>query len=238
MADRVALVTGGTGALGRAVVRRFIEASYPVHVPWVVESEVDELRSYLGDAAGGLTLHEADVTDERSVSGLVAAIERKAAPVTILANIVGGFRMASIEETTLTDWQKMLELNATSAFLCSRAVVPGMKRAKSGRIVNVTAQPALTRGAKNMAAYAAAKAAVLNFTESLSKELVGSGITVNAIAPTTIDTEANRKSMPDADRSTWLEPEEIAEVIAFLVSEAAGVVTGTAVNLNVRRETT
>jgi NAD(P)-dependent dehydrogenase (short-subunit alcohol dehydrogenase family) len=126
----------------------------------------------------------------------------------------------------------MMAMNATSAFLCCKYAAPFLKASGSGRIVNVAAQPALGRGASNMSAYSASKTAVLNLTYSLSQELVRDGITVNAIVPSTIDTPANRASMPDADRSTWLAPEAIAGVIAFLASDAAGIVTGTAVNLS------
>jgi NAD(P)-dependent dehydrogenase (short-subunit alcohol dehydrogenase family) len=125
----------------------------------------------------------------------------------------------------------MLALNATSTFLCAREAVKCM-RPRGGRIVTVAAVPAVTRGAANLSAYSAAKAAVLNLTQSLSKELVGDGITVNAIVPSTIDTPANRAAMPDADPSAWLEPAAIAEVVLWLAGESAGIVTGTAVMLS------
>jgi NAD(P)-dependent dehydrogenase (short-subunit alcohol dehydrogenase family) len=107
-----------------------------------------------------------------------------------------------------------------------------MRRARRGRIVTVTAFPAVERGAANVSSYAAAKSAVLNLTQSLSKELAPDGITVNAIAPSIIDTPANRAAMPDANRSTWLDPAAIAEVIAWLASDAAGIVTGSVLTLS------
>jgi NAD(P)-dependent dehydrogenase (short-subunit alcohol dehydrogenase family) len=149
-----------------------------------------------------------------------------------LVNLVGGFAMAPVEGTERAAWERMLQLNATSAFLCIRAAVPAMKAARAGRIVNVSSAPALNRGAEKMSAYSAAKAAVLNLTESLAKELAPWAITVNAIVPSVIDTPANRQASPGADRATWLQPAEVAEVIGFLASEAAGIVTGTAVNLS------
>lgn len=214
----VALVTGGTGALGRAVVRRLLAEGADVHVTWHSRGELDDFRNYLGEDAEQVVLHEADVTDPDSVAALFGELNRLDA----LANVVGGFAMGSLEDTTPKAWHHMMNLNATSAFLCASA---------RGRIVNVASGPALARGAANMSAYAAAKAAVLNLTYSLSKELGKDRITVNAIVPSVIDTPANREAMPDADRSSWLAPEEIAEVIAFLVSDAAEIVTGTAVNL-------
>lgn len=227
LAGRHALVTGGTGALGRAVAQRLHTEGAVVHVSWVSEKERDEFVAAHGGAAP-VTLHRADVTDARSVDALFA----ETGPVDMLANVVGGFALASLAETSPELWRKMLALNATSAFLCSRAAAVGMRHAHRGRIVNVAAQPALDRGAASMSAYAASKAAVLNLTYSLARELAPDGITVNAIVPSVIDTAANRAAMPDADRTTWLAPEEIAGVIAFLGSEDAAIVTGTAVNLS------
>jgi NAD(P)-dependent dehydrogenase (short-subunit alcohol dehydrogenase family) len=227
LADRVALVTGGTGALGAAVVQRLNADGASVHATWRSETERDAFVAAHGGSVP-VTLHRADVTDAQSV----AALFDETGPVHILANVVGGFALAPLEETSPELWRKMLDLNATSAFLCSRAAVTGMRRARGGRIVNVAAQPALGRGAASMSAYAASKAAVLNLTYSLARELAPDGITVNAIVPSVIDTPANRAAMPDADRSTWLAPEEIAGVIAFLASDDAAIVTGTAMNLS------
>lgn len=144
---------------------------------------------------------------------------------------MGGFAYASLGDTEPATWDRMLSMNATSAFLCCRAAVPGMRAGKWGRIVNVASVPAVGGGAANLTAYSAAKAAVLNLTYSLAKELMADGITANAIVPSTIDTPANRAAMPDADRSTWLSAEAIGDVVVMLASEQAGIVTGTAVNL-------
>ena len=232
LSGRVALVTGGTGALGRAVVARLVADNADVHVSWVTEAEAASLQTVLGPDAHRVHLHRADVTDPVSVDRLVSSVTETTGRLDILANIVGGFAFAPIEQTDSALWQRMLSLNATSVFLCCRAAAPAMRGQRWGRIVNVAAVPALERGAAGMSAYAASKAAVLNLTYSLAKELGPSGVTVNAIVPSIIDTPANRKAMPEADTSTWLQPEEIADVIAFLVSERAGVVTGTAVNLS------
>jgi NAD(P)-dependent dehydrogenase (short-subunit alcohol dehydrogenase family) len=230
-ARRVALVTGGTGALGRAVVARLVADAMEVHASWVHEAEADELKAALGRDTERVHLHRADVTEPTSVEQLFADVVSGTDRLDILANVVGGFALAPLEETDPAVWQRMLALNATSAFLCCRAAAPLMRRRQWGRIVNVASAPALERGAASMSAYAASKAAVLNLTYSLAKELGPSGITVNAVVPSIIDTPANRNAMPQADTSTWLRPPEIAEVVAFLVSERAAVVTGTAVNL-------
>lgn len=228
--NRVALVTGGTGALGRAVVKRLAADGAKVHVPWIVEKEVADLKRGLGKLASRVTLHASDVTEEASVRALFRTVEVRSGRLDILANVCGGFAYASLEETDLATWTRMLNMNATSAFLCCRAGAAQMK-AKGGRIVNVAAGPALNRGAAMMSAYAASKAAVLNLTYSLSEELKPSKITVNAIVPTIIDTPANRTAMPKADTSSWLKPEEIADVISFLVGDSGKIVTGTAVAL-------
>lgn len=232
MSSRTVLITGGTGALGRAAVRHFVEAGARVHVPWVVEREVNELRDHLGEAFSRAHLYPSDVTSEESVASLFRDIESSGSHVEILANIVGGFVYASLDDTDLGTWEKMLRINATSAFLCSRAAARLMKANRWGRIINVSSAPAVNHGAANMVAYAAAKAAVLNLSESLAKELAPWEITVNAIVPSVIDTPANRRAMPKADRSTWLKPEEIAAVIGFLASDGAAIVTGSAINLS------
>lgn len=201
-------------------------------VPWVMEREIAGFESELGRPAGPVQLHRCDVTDQTSVAELFRRLDESGRHVEVLANLVGGFAGGALTETDLETWERMLKLNVTSAFLCCRAAVPHMKSARRGRIINVSSAPAVNRGAAGLSAYSAAKAAVLNFTESLAKELVGWGITANAIVPTVIDTPANRNVSPEADRSTWLSPEEIAEVIAFLASDRARVVTGTAVNLS------
>ncbi len=210
------------------MVRHFIDAGHSVHVPWVAEREVGELERYLGAAHSRITLHRCDVTSEPAVVELFGTLGGR---VDILANIVGGFAMAPIEETDFAHWNRMFQLNATATFLCTRAAVPGMKERSWGRIVNVASGPAVNHGAAKMSAYAASKAAVLNFTESLSKELVTAGITVNAIIPSVIDTPANRAGDPGADTSRWLKAEEIAQVVEFLCSDSAAIVNGSAVNL-------
>ena len=201
---RVALVTGGTGALGRAVVAELDDAGCTVHVPWIADHELPHLEERLGDRASAVTLHAADVGSEEQVAVLFETIESDSGRLDVLCNIVGGFVFASLADTGLDDWQRMLAMNATTAFLCCRAAAPLMRASGGGRIVNVTAMPAVERGAAQMSAYAASKAAVLNLTQSLAAELAGDHITVNAIAPSIIDTGANREAMPDADRGSWL----------------------------------
>ena len=229
--ERGILVTGGTGALGQAVVAYFLEAGFRVHVTWVVRDELTYLENHLGEAFGAVQLHEVDMTDESRVSELFAAVTA-AGPLWAVANIVGGFAYASLADTDLGTWRRMMEMNATSCFLSCREAARAFKARGGGRIVNVAAMPALARGAAFMSAYSASKAAVLNLSQSLAEELASDGITVNSIVPSIIDTPANRKAMPDADTSTWLPPEEIAGAIGFLTSRAARIVNGSALALS------
>ena len=232
MSSRTVLVTGGTGALGRAVVRFFAQSGASVHVPWIVDREAEELKEHVGPVFPRVKLYRSDVTAEGPVAALFRDIEAAGAHVEVLANLVGGFAYAALDDTDPPLWDRMMKLNATSAFLCARAASRLMKANRWGRIINVASGPAVNHGAANMAAYAAAKAAVLNLSESLAKELAPWGITANAIVPSVIDTPANRKATPDADSSTWLKPEAIAAVVGFLASDEAAIVTGSAINLS------
>jgi NAD(P)-dependent dehydrogenase (short-subunit alcohol dehydrogenase family) len=227
---RVVLVTGGTGALGRAVVRHFVRAGATVHA--TRRGELQGFDTYLGSDFSKLQLHQADLTAEDDVNRLVGEVTRASGRLDVLANIAGGFAYAPLAETSMALWDRMIKLNATSAFLCCRAAAPVMVANRWGRIINVSSAPAVSHGAANMTAYVASKAALTLFTESLAKELVKSGVTVNAVVPTVIDTEDNRRSQPTADTSSWLKPEEIAEVTGFLAGAAAGIVTGAVVNLS------
>lgn len=230
---RVTLVTGGTGALGRSVVERFLEDGAEVHVPVFAEEEIPALRSYLGRRADAVSFHlDGDLTDADKVAIVFTEVREAAGRgPEILLNLAGGFDSAPVEGTDPSFWERMWRMNATTAFLSSRAAFGEMKERRWGRILNVSAFPAVDRGRDGLSAYGAAKAAVLNLTQTLAREGAGHGITVNAIVPSTIDTPANREAMPDADTSTWLPPHEIAGVLAFLASDEGRIVTGAAITL-------
>lgn len=229
--DRVAVVTGGTGQLGRWVVKLLLDEGWQVHVPWIERAEAGELSAFLGASGAASSLAEVDITSASDVERYFASIGKRNGRLDALCNIAGGFSAAPVEDTDPAAWDHMLKLNATSAFLCSRAAVPLMKAVGGGRIVNVASVPAVDRGASGMSAYAASKAAVLNLTYSLARELRPHSITVNAVAPETLDTPDNRASMPEADPAKWVHPRDAAGTIAFLVSQDAAVVTGSVLML-------
>ena len=215
---REALVTGGTGALGSAVVGRLITAGATVHVPVYVAEELERFP-YRDDDA--VRVHEGlDLSKETDVARLYGATSALYASV----QIAGGFAMGPVGDTSLETWEHLMRMNATTCFLCCREAVRTLGGAE-GRIVNVAARPALVPTAQ-MSAYAASKAAVAALTLSLAEELAESGVWVNAIVPSIIDTRANRAAMPDADHAAWPTPEQIAETVAFLASPQNGVTRG------------
>ncbi|MGB5350834.1 MAG: SDR family NAD(P)-dependent oxidoreductase [Polyangiales bacterium] len=215
---REAVVTGGTGALGSAVVGRLIAAGATVHVPVFASNELDGF-AYRADRA--VKLHEKmDMSVEADVARLFA--EPRALYASI--HIAGGFAMGPIGSTGVDVWDDLMRMNATTCFLCCREAVRAME-GREGRIVNVAARPALIPTGQ-MTAYSASKAAVSALTLSLAEELSASSIWVNAIVPSIIDTKANRAAMPDADHSAWPKPAEIAETVAFLASPQNSVTRG------------
>ena len=229
--NRVAIITGGTGALGRAVTKNFLTAGAKVAIPWVIEAEVPMLETQLGKRppASELFLKKVDVADEKQVSDFVGEVASQWSKVDILVNLVGGFWGGkSVAQTTMSEWQTMFDLNVRPTFICCRAVVPIMQKGKWGRIVSVTSRTGLL-GAGDFAAYAVAKGAIATFTASLAEEVLADNVMVNAIAPSTIDTEANRTAMPNAKHEKWVKPDDIARTLAFLCSDDCRVTAGAVV---------
>lgn len=212
--NRHIVVTGGTGGLGRAVVGRLLDAGAALHLPVEPGVEFDNFTHAGHDGLSAKT--GVDLTDAAAVEDFYAALPELWASV----HLAGGFAMAPLADTDPDTFQHMMDINLRTCFLCCRAAVARIEvGAAGGRIVNVAARPGLEpRGGAGMAAYAASKAGVAALSEALGEELAAQGIWVNAVAPSIIDTPANRAAMPDADHETWPTPEEIAETIAFLVS--------------------
>jgi NAD(P)-dependent dehydrogenase (short-subunit alcohol dehydrogenase family) len=214
-------VTGGTGALGTAVVGALLAQGAQCHVTYLHAAEAERF-AHRGHA--GLTLvHVPELADETAVAGLYRGVPKLWASI----HLAGGFAMAPIGATTAADLRRQVDMNLTTAFLCCRAAVEAMSRGDGGRIVNVAARPALEwRAGAGMTAYAVSKAAVAALTVALAEEVAKHGILVNAVAPSIMDTAANRASMPKADFSAWPKVEEVAATILFLASPENKVTRG------------
>jgi len=224
----VAVVTGASGNLGAVVVRRLAADAARVVL---VDRSQERLEGRYADFAregGHLLAGGVDLTDESSVASLFAKVDEHFGRVDMLVNTVGGFRGGSpIHETDPADWDFLFRLNVRSALLTCREAVRRMLPRESGRIVNVASEAALS-GAANFAGYSVAKTGVLRLTEALAGETKAAGLHVNCVLPGTMDTPENREAMPDADFSTWVTLEQVADAIGFLCSPAADGVTGAA----------
>jgi NAD(P)-dependent dehydrogenase (short-subunit alcohol dehydrogenase family) len=224
--DRVVLITGATGALGSAVTREFAQTQARLALTGRSEQKLEHLMAETGLPAERALAVPADVTQADGVQALVEAIETHLGRVDALLNIAGGWRSGKpVGETSLKEWDHMLALNLHSAFLLSRAVVPSMVEAGWGRIVHISSRTAVAPRAKS-AAYAVSKMGLITLTEVIAAEVKGSGVTANVILPSTIDTPANRASMPKADPDKWVPPQRIAATMRFLCSGAAASING------------
>src|SRR5258706_2920770 len=221
---RSVVISGGTGALGRALLRRFLDGGDRVVVPWIVKHELDALEAEEGEALrrGRIVLVEADIAEEAGAQ-LVAA----AAPgAEALVNTAGGFGGGKpLHDTELELWDRMYRMNVRTAVALSRAPLPGMLARQRGSIANIASRAALDLPA-GLSAYAAAKGAVLTLSEILQKEVAERHARVNTIVPTTIDTPANRAAMPNADFSHWTPPAAIADAVYWLARDGDTAVRG------------
>lgn len=213
---KVVVMAGGGGALGQSVVPAFSRAGARVIL---VERQPPSGLMQVQLAV------KADVTDENDVRRAVAGVIEREGRIDGLVNLVGGFAMGRVVETDASVWQRMLALNLTAAFFVSKAVLPHMLERQAGRIVHVAARAAV-EPFPGAAAYITAKAGLVALIRTLALELAGSGVTINGVLPSTIDTPANRTSMPDANPSKWAKPESIAHLLIFLASEEAGQLNG------------
>jgi len=210
--QRHVVVTGATGELGEAVARLLLDLGATVHVPARSVDKAKKLYAAAGERARIAAVM--DLGDEDAVAAFYASLP----PLFASIHCAGGFGMGRIDDLTLADLRTMIDMNAVPAFLCCREAVKAM-RGRGGRIVNVAAQPGVEprRGA-GMSAYAASKAAVAALTLSVAEEVAAEGIWVNAVVPSIMDTEANRKAMPSADHARWPKLSEVAATVAFLAS--------------------
>lgn len=226
---KIALITGATGALGRVVARQFYDAGATLALTSTDEQKLHQLFADLALNPDHLLIGGVNLSDPAQAEAAVQQVVQRFGRIDILVNTVGGYKGGvPVHQTSVEDWDSMLTLNARVAFIISRAVIPVMLQAGGGKIVHVAGRAALA-GSAGVAAYAAAKSAVVRLTESLAAELKEHHINVNCVLPGTIDTPANRAAMPDADFSRWVRPEAIGEVIMFLCSPAARALHGVAV---------
>jgi NAD(P)-dependent dehydrogenase (short-subunit alcohol dehydrogenase family) len=217
MDGKVVVVTGASGALGRVVAEAALARGARVagvdHAPSQIEASPDLIE-----------IGSVDLSDAAQARTAIDAVASHFGKVDALINIAGGFAFETVAEGDPKTWRRMYALNVLTALNASRAAIPYLTASPAGRIVNVGAMGALQAGA-GMGPYAASKAGVHRLTEALAAEWKGK-ITVNAVLPSTIDTAANRASMPKADFAKWVTAEELANVILFLASDAASAVTG------------
>lgn len=226
---RVVLVAGGTGGLGRAVSLAFLKEGAQVVVTYRKQEEFDILRNAAAAHGSRLEGHRIDVTDETAVSQLIEKVLAQHGRVDALVNTVGGYAGGvKLWELETKVFDQMLTLNLRSGYALSRAAIRLMLKQGRGAIVNVAAKAAFDHPA-GAAAYAASKAAAVALLDALATEVKGTGVRVNSILPSIIDTEPNRQAMPKADFAKWPKPEDIARVILFLCSDDAKVVHGAAV---------
>lgn len=226
--DANVLIAGGTGGLGRAVSLAFLAEGARVTATYQISSEYDALRQAAADT-DRLQGRLVDVGDEAAVESLVADVAGARGRLDVLVNAVGGYSGGQpLWDTDPATFERMLALNLRPGFQLTRAAARTMVRQGSGAIVNVAAAAALHPPA-GLGAYAASKAAAVAMIASLAADLKGSGVRANSVLPSIIDTEANRRAMPDADFSKWPKPEEIAAVILYLSSDAAKLIHGAAI---------
>src|SRR6266446_950718 len=227
--DKVTIITGAVGNLGTATARLFQQAGAKTVL---VDRSPDRVREAFKDIAESpdhLLAGGIDLSDAKSLSKLIEQTFAKFGRVDALVNTVGGYRGGKpVHESDLADWDFLFNVNVRTTLLCCRAVIPQMLKQQRGKIINVASRDSLS-GSTGYAAYSASKSAVLRLTESLAAELKASNINVNCIMPGTIDTPQNRAAIPNGDFSKWVEPLAIAEVIAFLASDASRAVNGAAI---------
>jgi NAD(P)-dependent dehydrogenase (short-subunit alcohol dehydrogenase family) len=228
MAGKVALVTGANGGLGRHVTQALLDANFTVMglAPHIQQSDFNH-QNFLALPAAVTSLE----TAENAVESALARFGR----IDVLAHLIGGFAGGKpVAETDDAVWQRMFDVNLNSAFHLLRAVIPAMRKAQSGRIIAIGSRASEDPG-PGVGAYSASKAALVSLAKTVARENKGAGITANVILPGTMDTPANRKEMPNADMSLWVQPSSVASLIVWLVSDAGKDVTGAAIPVYGRR---
>ncbi|MFO8037849.1 MAG: 3-oxoacyl-ACP reductase FabG [Sodalinema sp.] len=225
MKGQTVLLTGGTGGLGMGVTPKIVAQGASITIPYRNTAEVDRLKQQMSpEDFSKIQFVLLDLLDESAVRQLIEDMGR----VDVLIHLVGGFSMGATHEYDYSDWRKDLDLNLNTTFLACKYSLAQMRQQGYGRIVTVGSRGAVEPGAQ-LAAYCAAKAAVVALTKSIAAETQNTGITANCVLPSVIDTPSNRAAMGDDNADTWVKPSSLADVICFLASEAARDVRGAAV---------
>ncbi len=229
MTGKKVLITGPAGNLGAAVTNKFKAAGAHLILPDRDPQRLLEIYPDLVDDSRHQLLTGIDLLDLPALENHLDHAIQHSGGLDILVHTVGGFEMGEkVYQISSQSWEKMINLNVKTLLNITRVVLPQMIKQGSGKITTIGARPSFS-GKGKMGAYSAAKAAVLRLTESLSREVKSKGINVNCLIPGTIDTPENRQAMPDADYSSWVDPDSLAEVILFLSSPAANDIHGAAV---------
>ncbi len=223
--NKVVFITGGTGAFGRTLVKKFLDSGAKTIASFRNETEAAKLKRVNPE----VEIIKLDISSEKEILKAVPILIGKFAKIDILVNTVGGYLGGkNVTQLGEDEWEAMMNLNLKSAFLISKHVIPVMKSGNGGNIILVSSKTGLKSDGYD-SAYAASKAALIRFVESISLEFREDKININCILPTTIDTEANRRAMPNADFSKWLSSEDLANVVLFLSSSDSKVINGAAI---------
>jgi len=224
--NKIVVVTGGTGALGSSITNAFLRSNAQVVVTFVRERENSQLER---DSKLKAKLIKADLTNEEEVKKLVSNVLEQYNRIDILVNVVGGYiggkPITDLEEK---EWDLMMTLNLKTAFFISKHVTRHMLKFKYGKIIHIGSRNGLHSEGYD-SAYSASKSGLIRLVESLAEETKKANINVNCILPSIIDTQANRKAMPNAEFDKWIKPEDLADVILFLSSDKAKTITGAAI---------
>lgn len=222
---KVVFIAGGTGALGRMLVKKFIDSGAVTLSSFLNEKEAEKLKM----ENPKVELIKLDMLLEEQLLKTIPQLVRRFGTIDILVNVVGGYLGGkSVIDLAETEWDAMMNLNLKSAFLISKHVIPVMKSGNGGNIIHISSRTG-QKSEGGDSAYAASKAGLIRFVESAAQEFKDSNININCVLPTVIDTEANRKAMPHADFSKWLSTEDLANTILFLCSSGGRVINGSAI---------
>lgn len=235
--NKVVIITGGTGALGRVLTKSFYNYNpKTIIVTYRSDKEFQELKTELDNLSEQsskisttIEFIKIDVTKGEEIQKLISNIIEKHSQIHILVNVIGGFIGGkSVTELDEIEWDKMININLKSAFLISKYIIPIMVSHQYGKIVHISSRTGV-KGEGNDSAYAASKAGLIRFVESVSQEVKKLNININCILPTIIDTQSNRRAMPNADYSKWIKLEDLSNVILFLCSDDSKIINGSAI---------